>query len=115
MPATATQTTGIVFVGRCGTCKTRYSYTETARGASTGYAPNKPYCGCRAGIPCDKWNCLDGPHDHEFTAISFKMVEVTTTDTPCGASCMTASSNKCACSCGGEHHGEANRLPARNA
>lgn len=95
-------TTPTTEIGKCVACN------RTHRRQTGGPAL---WCTCRAGIPCDDRSHEHGKPggvstpDHPVTAIRWRAVKVTLTNTVCDARCQSARSDKCACSCAGRNHG----------
>lgn len=111
------------YIGRCVVCRKthRWDVPTELRTSNPHWLPEgRPWCPCRAGIPCADWRhsgmdstLADGAHDHPQTAVNFKPLNGTYAETKrCDQACENAASNKCVCSCGGVNHGRAHALDA---
>jgi hypothetical protein len=92
-----TATPPAVLIGHCVRCEKLY------RSAGTMH---QSYCDCRATVPCDCFADEPG-HFHPQTFIKYATVKATKTVKACDEKCQSAKSLRCACACGGVHHGEA--------
>jgi hypothetical protein len=109
------------YIGKCVICKAthRWDVPEALRTSNPHWLPEgRPWCLCRTGVACeDRFHggmedtLNGGGHDHPCTAVNFKPLNGTYVETKrCDAACENASSNKCACSCGGRNHGRGHVL-----